>query len=862
MCNNVYIMSLEAADIYSHMFRNQYLKKDYVGMLPYSLELIKLEEIELKTWESKRFNKTLSNDIINVKFKQKVRSGKEIVKSTDKKILETSNEEYGEKLIAYRDLISKEKLTWKEIKPNALRKKLYTEGFTIEFDNGTKIEYVVYSRTSAKSRTGQVLFIKKQLRDKMIKWKRLGMNLDGRADIDYPGLLSYESLVSSSIEGLIEINSDNILIVDDVKSTFPINANVVEKNGEGMLVSNPKDNYIMENELYDGESLLDSSYFNKVNRSDKGMMLLRQHMYKTCAFNTNIQQFLQDYCPEGIEFDKWELINMFGQPIFARDIHMITTPSSLKALKFSNVKGSKRRTWKHWKKKVNADGNLFGICKSDMQSKRGTDEEGNIVNQTSYQMLNAMPIDIEDMRELSVFEVNYIEQLKNNDDVYAKYLLETANKMNCNEMLVDLYYRNSKIANTKPFKDKRKKDINNYVTHVKRGKIRLNGDYCTIAGNVIKYLFHAIGRKPTCKVLEGNEVYTTLHKFNEEYVAFRNPMTSPSNVLIVKNVHNQFIEKYFNFSDNIICVNAICFPIQRVLSGMDYDSDALVLFNNNILLSNAKKCYGHYRVCVNGVIPDPTQYTVCAKDMAKIDTTLADSQEFIGRVVNLGQHYMSAYWDMINNSTKDIEKLDKALEAVDICTVLSEISIDSAKRMYDLNIGKQIAYLSKNDIVNSMKPMFFKYISKNKNIAKNIKKYDTAMDYLYEILDSVEDASDRRTIKLEKLLINRDIRKVKNRQINGIVKAITDMTNEIKNIEATKQCTTDEEKTEKYIAIDNVKNEYVPKIKRYKIKIETVYAIVYKIFKNEVDCKYKIDVLNALYQVDRDVFLQAFKAQK
>ena len=170
-------------------------------MLPYSLQLIRLQQQGMKT--KKHGNKIISNDIINVKFRQKVSNAKDIIKIVDNKILTLTSdqEKYGDKLIEYAEFLQDkvDEGNWQEISQEKLRTKLYTEGFTLSIDN-KKIEYVVYSRTSSKSRTGQVLFIKKNLRDKMIKWQRLKMNLEGRKDVDYPSLLSYESLTSSSIE--------------------------------------------------------------------------------------------------------------------------------------------------------------------------------------------------------------------------------------------------------------------------------------------------------------------------------------------------------------------------------------------------------------------------------------------------------------------------------------------------------------------------------------------------------------------------------------------------------------------------------------------------------------------------------------
>ena len=44
-----------------------------------------------------------------------------------------------------------------------------------------------------------------------------------------------------------------------------------------------------------------------------GMCLLRNHMFKACAFRTRLQKFFRDYAEEhGIDYDSWELTDMFG----------------------------------------------------------------------------------------------------------------------------------------------------------------------------------------------------------------------------------------------------------------------------------------------------------------------------------------------------------------------------------------------------------------------------------------------------------------------------------------------------------------------------------------------------------------------
>ncbi|CAK7084341.1 hypothetical protein [Tissierella sp.] len=882
--NSVYIMSVEGAKVWEHA-KGKNITEEYIGMLPKSLTLDKLIDSGMKIRIDK--GKKWSRDVINVSFLQKFRSTNEILEKFDankfaesvhileNNIANTKNQreikqlqgklDSKNKFIEYITLATEE--NWDGISAENLRIKFYEEGFTITYKDGEIIEYEVFKRSSSKSRTGRVLFINRKLnKDKLTRWSRLGMDLEGAIDVDYPSLLSYESLVDSSIEDKIEINVDNILLVSDVKSIFTEDVNLIKKNEEtGLLESILNKDYQMESDIFDGEGLLDSRYF----ANGKGMMLLRQHMFKSCVFNTNIQQFLKDNCPSNIDYDKWKLKDMFGNIILAKDVHMITTPNSLKALKFSHKKKCDKVMYEHWKTKVRAEENLFGIVKYEEESQRGYDAGGNILNQTSYQMLGSMNFSKDDMGQLSKFEVDYIMKLKNDISTYIKYLDSNKNDMNSNEMWVDLYNHNHKIMYTKQFKDKRKQDIKSYVKSVRKGKLRLRGDYTTIIQNGKELLYHAIGKLPVVDgvldyhawrsemELKGNECYTTQHEFGREYTAFRNPHTSMSNVLILYNKYSKFISKYFNFSKNIIYTNAINFAINRILSGQDVDSDSLVIFDNDIMLKVARNCYIHssqYNVCENGVVPDTNTYTVNDADMAKIDNILANSQKYIGRVVNLGAIYLNKYWDMINNKKQDAELIEETLKAIDICTVLSEISIDMAKRFYAVDIDKQIDNLE----LDVAKPRFMKY---TKTKAKNTKYYCSSMDYLQEILDCLDIATEIDTKDIISLL-SKDInsKKVKNDKANNIVKLIKKMTERNNSIEGeyiNKNGGDDLE--EKYTKQAKNRDYYFNIISRFKIDRYTMHKIILDVFAGRIDCKYKTDLLNTLYKVDREEFIATFK---
>lgn len=835
------------------MVRGRELDLKYIGMIPTSLELNKLINLGIKTFKKKTNDKILSNDIINIKFKHRVDSGLNIIKRLKVKIanLEQSKKDYKEKLEEFIELINSEinDEKWSGVSYSDLRLKLYSEGFVYN-----KIKYVPYKRSSAKSRIGQVHFIKEKLYEPMIKWSRMKLEFRGRSKeykIDYPSLLAYESLVGSSIESTIEISSSNILIVNDVESIFRQNTSVVRTGNDGFLDSFEEESNI-KNSLFDGESLLDEKYF----KDGKSMILLRNHMFKSAAFNCKIQNFLKDNCPEGIPFNDWKIPTMFKNDfMFAKDVHLIITPSSLKALKFSSILGTDKKMWDHWKKIISLDKCIFGVCKSEKRSKRGYDESGSVLQQISYQMLNSLPLTQRDIHYLTLFERAYIEQLKNNDEFFVEHIKDNANDMNTNEMFADLYDINHDIVNTKIFRNFRKNIISSYVTHIKNGKVRLSGDYCVMLGNPLEFLYHSIGLLDTIDpkpiALKSNEVYTKLFG-QKEITGFRNPHTSPSNVLLANNILAPEIDRYFNLSDNIVCVNAIGFPLQDILSGCDYDSDTVLLSDNEQLLFIVKRIYGKYKVCINNVASSKKHYNVCNKDMAAIDNELSNSQKYIGRTVNTGQLCMSRYWDMYHQNF-GTEQLENLLKKIDVVTVLSGICIDLAKKMFDININKEIENISRYKELRKEKPLFWKFVSQSDNVLTA--SYKCPMDFLFNEMQSLAKGNGKNDIPLEDLLLKKEISKSDRKQEQKIYNYIESMNTKINNTYA-KQMTENERERK----IEDIIKYYSFFVRKLTIGEDTMYSMISKLTKNKKE-NIASRLLNALHSTQKETFLKAFLAK-
>ena len=86
-------------------------------------------------------------------------------------------------------------------------------------------KYVMYKRSASSSRQGNVLFIKDDLFEKMDDWSNCGIDLanpENREKVskNFLAFQAYKALTLSGCESFIHLNPKNILVIDDLYSTF------------------------------------------------------------------------------------------------------------------------------------------------------------------------------------------------------------------------------------------------------------------------------------------------------------------------------------------------------------------------------------------------------------------------------------------------------------------------------------------------------------------------------------------------------------------------------------------------------------------------------------------------------------------
>lgn len=459
LTTGVYIPSVDAKDIYLSAHYYNYENHDYdlklkdgnynlrkfVNTLDYSLDLIELLDIYYKKYRKNDFLFTVkkhkyTTNVINLTFKYSVKEWNQMNKNTfvkfgynyrdlifDDCIAKNNTGEivgiqinskvknkleipspFVVKKVEIKDkkdksIVKEVQLQYqkkgepKTLKTNAqLRNELYKNGFTC---NGSK--YCRMKRSTGSARVGKCLFINESLFKPLLNFSSGAIRLNPGDEIDLAAYEGYIALPSSSIIDTLPIKPENILLIDDYDSVF--NEDVIETHDENNWLKTTEKNCTITNTIWDGQSLMDISLFG--DYSEYGMVLLRNLMFKSCCFNCNIQQWFKDNNITDIS-----QLNGKTRATKIEDVKLITTPNSIKYLKFS--------TWDEWLDNLYPN---FGVVKHD---KKTHFFEGRLV-QTHYQLLNTLQMSKDEVNEFLSEALDFAQLLRNNPEVVRYYITDT-----------------------------------------------------------------------------------------------------------------------------------------------------------------------------------------------------------------------------------------------------------------------------------------------------------------------------------------------------------------------------------------------------------------------------------------------------
>ena len=734
---------------------------------------------------------------------------------------------------------------YKKVSKDEIRNIFYNEGVPITYHSRKGDETIVYRmlyRTPGKAKAGKCMFIREKLYKKARNFLYMGIKLK-KKNAPIVEIGAYSSLITSTIVGKIRIKPEEILVLNDFDSKFTTNIVAIKTNKERQCYAERISDYEVKNTIFDGQGLIDSSVFPEWG---DGYILLRHHMCKCAAFNTNLQMFFKDYFRDN--YEKATVKDMWGNDVRVKNIKLVTTDQSMKWLKFNLGFDY----WSEWLRKNDC---MFGIVKTAHHSKLGN------VQRMSYQMINSLSEEI--MPNVIDKSIRYIERLKTDDYIFLEYLERTANFSNDHEVLVALVRRNPDFLRSEYYRARKRDIIRAYVLDFKNGRSIQNADNLTIVGSPYAMLLHAVGENPEDDPTfqpEADAIQCYSERFaDKEYLAeFRSPFNSRNNMGCLHNNLHPLIKKYFNLGRLCIAVNMIHTDFQDRNNGSDMDSDSIYTTNQEDIVKHAMYCYKNYPTIVNMIPKEKNHYDNTMDDFANIDNKLGAAQLAIGESSNLAQLSLSYTYNF------DDSKYD---DYVCILSVVAQAAIDNTKRTFDIDIPQEIKRIKKELAITETKyPKFFSIVKKNFNMDNVNKDLKCPMNFLYDVgISKVRDS--RPPIPMseffEPVALDSDRRKSKK-----VEKMIEKYSLQVFKYNIGQA---DEEylvlQYDFYKMVEDIRAMYISR--NYKALmswlINRAFLITPEIQKNKSTIKTKLNknrslLLKTLYTVNPDLFLECFKS--
>lgn len=726
-------------------------------------------------------------------------------------------------------------------------------------------------RSPGKAKEGDCIFVRKELYDIAIKYITMSL-CDHMPDKNAKivELSAYDTLVTATAIGYINISLDKILILQDEEVKAKVPAVSVEVENGRCAVKRSSDRQEASNILWDGMGLVDESMFpDNMN----GFIYCRSHFFKACLFRGNIQQFFKDYYKD--DYNTAYITDMFGNKRKVSDIAVITTNNAIKWIKFTDLMGGTlQKAYSYYERIMEKYENQFAIVKTGHKSKWGN------IQRSSYQINNSLPCLEEDKLEaIAKTSIDFCSRLKENHSDFIDYLKLDSQDYSINKVLVVLDEYNKNFKDTEYFRKKKTSIISGLKRKMMEGKLLQTGDNLIICGNPVALLYKSVGidyRYEQCFEVKDDVIQCYTERFDEgEYLAgFRSPHNSPNNIIYLENVYPEKLMRYFpKLGENVIVINGIGTDVQSRLNGQDLDSDMVYVTNQPQILKAARIAYKEYPTIINNIPCDSVStYDNDPKSYAKMDIKISSAQMGVGYSSNLAQMALSYYYDELYRTGKRSKELE---DVFIICSVLAQCAIDSAKRTFAVNVMGELIkmrslecmkkyYETINNKDNSKKdvpqvPEFYAKNQKNNKKSKTnenyvVRDFYCPMQILHDIIENkVTDSrrNSRKTCKLKEVFDYRPGKSVK-RNYGKQINKIEEITNGY--IEGLHRLNPDEESY--FQDRKSLYEDYINRIKKYRINKETMEYLIDFSFKNPKICDH---MLIALYNNNADIFLKCFK---
>ena len=573
--------------------------------------------------------------------------------------------------------------------------------------NSTKVnlmingkEYVRLLGTSGGIKKSAVVFVTKEIHGEL--YKRL--NCD--RDMNYKCVpAKFEAYIALSCSSSMPVpQPKDILVIKDGSTHFIDKVLRLSDNGEGGFNLSEDDNYEINLNCTDGCGMISprlSMEWTKFlcgrpYRDNEGNPIpstgynIRNAWTKGMLFTFPYEEF-GDMIGEYLVEDYW------GDMVDIRNVDLILTDNMLK------LAGAYKNRH-HYLNGCKKSGFEFSVAKIIPEALES-------VRNMNYQFLQSYELSDEDIVELITPTVDMIKGATayKEEDFGKMLLFMKGSKISKSDFLYDENPVNKALMiDPRMMKDPYIKGrvynmIKKKINDSKKGVIQVKGNYQIVSGDLYGMCQHMFKQEIT-GLLGREEFYSRewLDRGVNEIVSFRAPMTVHNNIVKMKLVENEEINRWYRYMNKCIVLNswdATC----EAMNGCDFDGDAFISTDNPVLLRNTKKL--RPLMC--------EQKSTDKKVITEALLRKANKQGF-GNDVGLITNRCTAMFDVLAKFEKGSQEYNEMMYRITCMQGYQQEIIDSCKGIIPKKMPKEW-YDSKGleddemKLVANKKPYFFIY---------------------------------------------------------------------------------------------------------------------------------------------------------
>lgn len=566
---------------------------------------------------------------------------------------------------------------------------------------GFKINGITYKRllgTNGGIKNSTIVFVSEKVHDEL----RRRIENDRNPDMELvPAKLeAYKALTCSAS---IPVSMPNgILVVDDCTTEFKSDIVYLTDECEGEPIMEFQSEQTVSMNATDGFGIMLPSLASRwsteldLDYTVSGVNT-RFAWEKGMVFTFDFMDFAENVAGTYMVEDAW------GDIKDIREVDLIMTTSMVKLWDSYD-------SCDDYVKKSLQNGYTFGVtktCPKELERERSL----------NYQFIQSYDLTDAEIDELIAPTMNEINDVLGGDWKKSVLFLKGSGLNEDNINIIEDDYAKALMIEPKLINDPFIKEnifqlIKNRINEAKVGVLKVKGNYSIVSGDPYT-LCQSIFKLPITGLLEEGEIYNKFwaDEGSERLACFRAPMTSHSNIRLVKPVNNNDVNYWYRYMDTCTILNSWD-TITAALNGCDFDGDLVMLTDNRVLVEKlnplpALMCaQRRANKCI------PTEQDFIVTNINSFGNEIGQTTNWITSMYEVQSHY--------EKGSKEYEMLDYRIKCGQL---YQQNTIDKAKGIvckpmpkYWHDRREAMKFNSDNetgffvDIVADKKPYFMIYI--------------------------------------------------------------------------------------------------------------------------------------------------------